>query len=259
MPAWARPPVQEKVTTLTYLPYDEFDGFAQYVGAFVDRYGGELGGVIIWNEPNLSREWGDRGPDPEAYAELLRVSYKAARAANPRVMVLAGALAPTLEPVDSGGGMHDVRYLERLYAAGAAAHFDALAAHTYGFTEPPGAEPEDGTLNFRRVELLRAVMTAHGDADKPVYITESGWNDDPLWTHAVRPGQRVDYTLRAFELVETWPWGERLCLWQFRQPQDRHNRRDAYFALVSSDFVVKPIYEAIQAYARGWPAPFALP
>jgi hypothetical protein len=49
---------------------------------------------------------------------------------------------------------------------------------------------------------------------------------------------------------------EQLCIWNFRQPVDHHNRRDTYYALVSSDFYAKPIYEAIQAYARGWENPY---
>lgn len=256
VPDWARPPVQKKVTTLTYLPYDRFEDFAQFVGAFVARYGDRLGGVIIWNEPNLSYEWGDRGPDPEAYTELLRLSYQAAHAANPDVLVLGGALAPTTEPEGSGSGMNEMRFLERMYQAGAAPYFDALAAHTYGFTAPPSAAPDPAVINFRRIELLRAVMERYGDGNKPVYITESGWSDDPRWTRAVRPGQRIAYTLEALNMATAWPWVERLCLWQFRQPADTFNRRDAYYALVSSDFVIKPIYEAVQAYARGWPIPY---
>lgn len=256
VPDWARPPVHEKVTTLTYLPYDRFEDFAQFVGAFVARYGDRLGGVIIWNEPNLSYEWGDRGPDPEAYTELLRLSYQAAHAANPDVLVLGGALAPTTEPEGSGSGMDEMRFLERMYRAGAGPYFDALAAHTYGFTAPPSAAPDPAVINFRRVELLRAVMERYGDGNKPVYITESGWSDDPRWTRAVRPGQRIAYTLEALDMATAWPWVERLCLWQFRQPADTFNRRDAYYALVSSDFVIKPIYEAVQAYARGWPIPY---
>lgn len=256
VPGWARPPVHEKVTTLTYLPYDRFEDFAQFVGAFVARYGDRLGGVIIWNEPNLSYEWGDRGPDPEAYTGLLRLAYQAAHAANPDVLVLGGALAPTTEPEGSGSGMNEMRFLERMYQAGAAPYFDALAAHTYGFTAPPSAAPDPAVINFRRIELLRAVMEHYGDGNKPVYITESGWSDDPRWTRAVRPGQRIAYTLEALNMATAWPWVERLCLWQFRQPADTFNRRDAYYALVSSDFVIKPIYEAVQAYARGWPIPY---
>ncbi len=257
VPAWARPPVGEKVTTLAYLPYDYFDEFAAFVGAFVARYPDTVSSVIIWNEPNLSLEWGGRDVDPEAYTELLRRSYVAARAANPDIRVLGGALAPTTETEGSAAGMNEFSFLARMYEAGAAPYFDALAAHTYGFTQPPEAEPDSAAINFRRIELLREIMRRYGDAEKPVIITESGWNDDPRWVNAVRPGQRIAYTLRAFEMVEAWPWAEQLCIWNFRQPFDRYNRRDAYYALVSSDFTIKPIYEAIQAYARGWENPYA--
>lgn len=257
VPDWARPPVHEKVTNLTYLTADHFDEFAAFVGAFVARYQGVISGVIIWNEPNLSIEWGNRPVDPEAFTELLRLSYQAAHAADPDIIVFGGALAPTNEPEDSGAGMNDLRYLERMYEAGVATAFDALAVHTYGFTYAPQADPAPDVMNFRRIELIRAIMERYGDGDKPVTITESGWNDDPRWTKAVRPGQRIAYTLEAFDMVEGWPWADQLCIWIFRQPLDLHNRRDAYYALVSSDFVTKPIYEAIQAYARGWENPYS--
>jgi polysaccharide biosynthesis protein PslG len=255
VPEWARPPVQEKVTTFNYLPDNEFDRFAAFVEAFVERYRGQVGAIIIWNEPNLSFEWGGRDVDPAAYAELLRVTYAAAHQANPDIIVMGGALAPTNEP-EGSSSMNDIRFLERLYEAGAAPYFDALAAHTYGFKNPPQDDPAPDVINFRRVELLREVMIRYGDGNKPVYITESGWSDDPRWANAVRPGQRITYTLDAFTLVESWPWAKTLCLWDFRQPVDRHNRRDAYYALVTSDFVRKPIYDAVQAYARGWPNPY---
>ncbi|NLX08696.1 MAG: hypothetical protein GXY36_03490 [Chloroflexi bacterium] len=256
VPDWARPPVVEKVTTLTYLTEDYYDEFVDFVRAFVARYGDEIVGVIIWNEPNLGIEWGNRPVDPEAYTGLLRQSYTAAHAANPDVVVMGGALAPTVNPDASGSALSDVDFLERMYEAGAKGYFDALAVHTYGFTRPAQDPPDPDVVNFRRVELLREVMARYGDDATPVYITESGWNDDPRWTNAVRPGQRIVYTLEAFEMVEAWPWTETLCLWNFRIPFDLNNRRDAYYALVSSDFHIRPVYEAVQAYARGWESPY---
>lgn len=256
VPAWARPPTQEKVTTLTYLEDDYFDEFAAFVGAFVARYHDRIGGVIIWNEPNLSFEWGGRPVDPEAYTHLLRLSYEAAHAAAPAVIVYGGALAPTLEPENSGGGLNDIRYLERMYEAGAVGFFDVLAVHTYGFTRAADDPPATDVINFRRIELLRAVMEQYGDSATTITITESGWSDDPRWVNAVRPGQRIIYTLEALAMVEQWPWVDRLCIWDFRQPLDAHNRRDAYYALVSSDFTLKPLYQVIQAYARGEETPY---
>ena len=95
-------------------------------------------------------------------------------------------------------------------------------------------------------------MLENGDGHKPVSITESGWNDHPRWAHAVRPAQRSAFTVQAFEYVEAnWDWLERLCVWAFRYPADLNSYPDNY-TLVSVDFVMKPIYYALQDYARGW-------
>jgi hypothetical protein len=50
-------------------------------------------------------------------------------------------------------------------------------------------------------------MVEAGDGGKPIPVTEAGWNDHPRWTKAVRPPQRIEYTLQALELAAAqWPW-----------------------------------------------------
>jgi hypothetical protein len=98
-------------------------------------------------------------------------------------------------------------------------------------------------------------MLDNGDRSKPVFITESGWNDHPRWTKAVRPGQRIAYTLDAFRYAEAnWPWAYKLCIWALRYPAPTQSFPDNY-TLVTPDFTLKPIYYEIQAWARGLPAP----
>ena len=127
------------------------------------------------------------------FTELLKIAYQRAKEANPEVQVLAGALAPTLAPPGSEWGMNDLDYLQAMYDAGAADYFDILAAHAYGWSFPPDEPAAPDVVNFRRTELLYAIMAANGDGDKPVMITEGGWNDHPRWTRAVRPGlQKTD-------------------------------------------------------------------
>jgi hypothetical protein len=247
VPVWARPDPDAQETTFTYLDAEHYADFAGFVAAFVARYQGTVEHVIIWNEPNLSFEWGYRPVDPSAYADLLRVVYPAAHAANPDVVVLAGALAPTLEPEGSVSGLNDLLYLEKLYQAGATPYFDALAAHAYGLVFPPETSPAPELLNFRRVELLRAVMELYGDEEKPIYVTESGWNDHPRWAWAVKPAQRITYTLRAYDWAKThWPWCPVVVTWVFRTPVSLHNYQDS-FSFVTPDFRQRPIYGAVQA------------
>ncbi|QPC80807.1 beta-galactosidase [Phototrophicus methaneseepsis] len=251
VPEWARPTAEDQSTTLNYLTSENYADFAAFAAKFASRYKNEISQIIIWNEPNLSFEWGFQAVDPAAYANLLQAVYPVIKEANPDVEILAGALAPTLESADSANGMNDIDYLRGMYEAGAGDSFDALAIHTYGFTYPAEATPSSDTLNFRRAELLRAVMTEFGDEVKPVYITEMGWNDHPRWANSVTPAQRAQYTIKAFQWAdENWPWAKTLCVWALRYPAPTYNYPD-YFTLLTPAFQAKPIYYAIQDYAHG--------
>jgi hypothetical protein len=246
VPEWARPPKSSHL----YLNADGYAAFADFAAAFVRHFRGRVSYVILWNEPNLSQEWGYRPPDPAAYTELLREAYPAIKRANPDVTVLAGALAPTLAPAGSEWGMNDLDYLQAMYDAGARPYFDALAAHAYGWTFAPDAPADPGAVNFNRTLLLREIMERNGDAAKPVYITEAGWNDHPRWTKAVRPAQRVRNTVDAYRQSASWPWLQALCLWAFRYPRPTGTYQD-YYTFAGPDFAPKPVYLAVQNYANG--------
>jgi hypothetical protein len=252
VPAWARAGEAGEYTTLNTLPAESYDEFAQFVADFAARYAGVIDQLIVWNEPNLAFEWGYRQIDPAGYVRLLQAVYAPAHRANPNVRILLAPLAPTIEPPGSASGLNDILYLEALFEAGASGYFDAVAMHTYGFTEPPEVEPGFEALNFRRAELLYEVMARYGHAETPVAITETGWNDNPRWTKAVRPSQRVAYTLGAYRWAEQhWDWLDKLCLWVLRYPIPTFNYPDN-FTLITTDFQLKPIYYAVQAYARGF-------
>lgn len=240
-PWWARPDSRVQATTLNYLDRDHFADFGNFVYAFVDRYQDRVQHIIVWNEPNLSFEWGLRPVDAAAYVDLLKVAYPRAKEANPNVIVLGGALAPTVEPIGSERGLDDLIYLQQMYDAGAREYFDALAAHAYGFTLPMGDPPDPARVNFRRVELLRQMMIDNGDAAKQVYITEAGWNDSSRWNQAVTPAQRIEYTLAAYEWAQQTEWVTMLAMWAFRYPRATRNYQDGW-TWVTEDFQPRPIY-----------------
>ena len=245
-PGWARPPD----TPLNYLDQSGYEPFATFAAAFANRYQGKVTHIIIGNEPNLSFEWGYQQATAVDYVQLLATVYPAIKAVNPDIIVLGGALAPTIEPAGSPWGLNDLIYLEAMYEAGGGNYFDGLAVHTYGFKFPPEAEPDETLLNFRRVELIRDIMVANGDEDSQIFITETGWNDHPRWTKAVRPGQRINYTLDAYQYAEThWPYVETMALWAFRFPAPTKSYMD-YFTLVTPEFVNKPLYDALKVYAN---------
>jgi len=206
--------------------------------------------------------------------QMLRAVYPAIKQANPDVQVLAGALAPTLEPIGSPNGLDDLIYLEQMYAAlrdgaaqkpgretgdGAAVRpsspvsrpYDAWAIHSYGRTATADEAPAPNTINFRRTELLRAIMVQHGDADVPVFITESGWNDDVHWAFGVTPAQRIAYTLQAWDYAAAnWPWVECVAVWVFKLPAPAQGYRD-HFTFVTPSLEPLPIYEETRRHLVG--------
>ena len=132
------------------------EAWARFVQAVLRRYGGRLKAVEIWNEENIPF-WKPKR-DPAQYTEFLRLSYKAAKEVAPNVRVAMGGLAG-----------RDYEYLEAMYAAGAADCMDIVCFHPYLWPDPP-----DGALE-EAIRRYRAIMAAHGDAGKSIWITEMGW------------------------------------------------------------------------------------
>jgi polysaccharide biosynthesis protein PslG len=168
VPEWARPPR----STDRRLEPQYYEDYAAFVAAFAARYVPQgVRHIIIWNEPNLSFEWGERPPDPGAYAALLKVVYPAVKAVAPEAIIIAGALSPGSSLDDGRTRMDDMQYLASLYDAEAGPYFDMWAVHAYGGQQPPEDDPAPERVNFRRIELVRAMMEQFGDGDKRMIIT----------------------------------------------------------------------------------------
>ena len=244
VPAWARPPG----TTDRFIDARGVRDYGDFLGAFVRRYRDRVKHYIVWNEPNTTLEWGFRPVDPEGYVALLKVAYTRIKEADSGAIVLPAALAPTLE--QSRDALDDLVYLQRMYDAGAKDYFDLMNIHAYGLRSPPDDPASPSRINFARAALVREVMIRNGDSAKRAFISEAGWNDHPRWTKAVRPAQRVEYTVRAIEKAEAeWPWLVGLCFWAFRLPFPARNYNDQY-TFVDGDFRPKPVYEAVRDWAH---------
>lgn len=248
VPGWARPPRGNP----NWLGGEGVFRFAHFAAAFAARYRDQVAALVIWNEPNLFIEWGERPPNPEAFVALMKAVYPAVKAAAPEVPVLAGGPAPTLE--DSPRAINDLRFLQAVYAQGIAPYLDGWAWHAYGFGRPPEEPPDPGRLNFRRVELARSLMQAYGDS-RPIYITEAGWNESPVYDHGIPPEVRADYTVRAYEYARRhWPWCPAVAMWAFRYAHPEPPVLDGY-AFLDLDFRPRPVYEAVRRYARSASGP----
>jgi hypothetical protein len=248
-PAWARGPTS-KIET----PPLNYNDFGDFVAAVVQRYKGRVHYYQIWNEPNLAFEWGNQVATPAQYTELLRIAYLRAKAVDPSVVIISAALAPTIE--NSDRAMSDVDFLQGMYAAGAKPYFDVLSTNAYGLRNGPDdwRFNRQDDVNFSRPVLLREIMVQNGDASKPIWASEIGWNSlppnwpqVPIWGSVSRALQAA-YTVRAYlRAQQQWPWMDVMAVWQFRMvhPSDTQLQQ-YYFDLVSLNWHKEPVYYALQ-------------
>ncbi len=231
--------------------------FAVFARRFAARYGDRVAAYQVWDEPNLASHWGGRDVDPAEYAALLRAAAEAIRQADPEALVLLAGLAPTVE--QGPRNLSDVRYLERLYALGAADAFDVVVGKPYGFsTGPDDRRVDEGVLNFSRLILLREVMEAHGDGGKAVWASHFGWNAlPPDWRGAPSIWGQVDeatqarYTVGAVERAWLeWPWLGVMVLEHFQPPYPPDDPHWG-FALVWQDGQPRPVYRALRRMSEG--------
>lgn len=130
----------------------------------------------IWNEANFF--YFAFPVSVPRYARLLKISYRAVKASDPRAKVILSGLFG--EP-DQGGryGMDASDFLARLYRVpGIRRFFDGVALHPYAFH----------VRDLRRmIEQVRAVVVRNHDPGAGLYITEMGW------------GSQYDPNVVAFE------------------------------------------------------------
>ncbi len=258
-PAWA---IGNEAVLGSQAPPRNFQDYADFVAAVATHFKGRVRHYQLWNEPNIFPEWGHQPVSPEAYAALLQRAAAAIRAADPEAVIVLAAMASTTAYTgDShpGGSLHDLVYLERLYQAGAAPWFDVLAVQGYGlWSGPADRRMHPLVINFGRVRFVRDLMVHHGDADKPIWISEMNWNAVPAGQMA--PFGRVSletqarYLPLAFERIEEWPWVELANVWYLKRAQpdwEEANDPQAYFRLMTYDGELMPAYGSLQAYLQG--------
>ncbi len=270
-PTWSRPgQTNDPGSKCQKGPPTDLSAYTDFVRMFTTHYRGRIAAVQIWNEPNLSEEWGNE-LNVVQYTDMLKRADQAAKQGDPDVLVVTAAMAPTkaTPPV----GISDLAFYEQMYQAGAKGSFDVLAVNVYGLGEPP----DDRRLsmdrfNVSRPILVHDIMTRYGDTATPVWATEfgynslpKGWNGEPsIWGKNVDEQTQARYLVGGLtRMTEEWPWMGEVFIWGFRWAErpglfgkDQNNpvglpKPEPYFALVNYDFTPRPSWNAVRQFARG--------
>jgi len=253
-PFWAQ---ANPETPLNNAPPADPQDFADFCGEAALRYEGRIAAYQVWNEPNLTREWGNETPDAAAYTELLRVCYEAIKAADPQAIVVSAGLAPTGQtpPI----AVPDTEFLQGMYDAGAADYFDVLGLNAPGYAAAPEVSPEEAaetyghrSFTFRRVEDMRQIMIDNGDEEKQVAILEMGWTLDEVnegysW-YAVDAQTQADYLVRAYQYARlNWqPWIGLMTTIYIADYTWTEENEQYWWAITLPDGTPRPAYDALK-------------
>ncbi|GAB4522632.1 MAG: hypothetical protein OHK0046_35460 [Anaerolineae bacterium] len=252
-----------------FAPPDDLQDFVNYAVAVAERYKGRIRYYQVWNEPNIYPEWGEQAVNPEAYTELLCRTYDALKAVDPEIVVISGALAPTISL--TGRDLSDTIFLQRMYQAGAGECFDILSMQGYGLNSgPTDRRMRPTTINVAHNLYIRDLMVANGDAHKPIWITEAAWNSVPTEAEYPEPislrtafgqvtqQQAAAYMPRFYQRAQQeWPWVGVVNYWFFTRPSDaERNQSFYYFRMVEPDFnpdneppfTPLPVYDTMRTY-----------
>ena len=232
-PPWARPTLGG-----TGGPPEDFQLFANFVGAIAGRYCGRVQAIEVWNEQNLRREWEGFPLEPASYMDLLKRAYNAIKGACPALLVISGATTPAGY---SDVAFDDIDYLRGMYQNGLRDYSDGIGIHPSGFANPPSVRFEDwqsgnydalSHVNHRSfyflstLEQSRRVMEENGDSAKKLWPTEFGWGSTsspfPGYEYEARisEGAQAQWITQAFTTMRDSGYVAVPMLWNLNYPRD---------------------------------------
>jgi hypothetical protein len=240
-------PSWETGSSNEHTPPADPQAFAAFVGAIAQRFGAKVSAYEIWNEED-SASWWAGGPNPTAYAQLLKAVYPAVKAANPGATVVLGGLTG-----------NDYEFLEGVYKAGGKGSFDAVGVHTdtacdklspYEFLR--GANDRLVPDSFLAYREVHAVMVANGD-EKPIWMTELSWRTtnatcpEGAWAGQTAEGvseeQQATYLRQAYHCMAEDPYVQ-VALWFPLEDEG-----PVLSGLMRANGTRKPSFAAMHAYA----------
>lgn len=243
IPPWvsSNPPgCAQDETTYCDLPSNQEDKFRKAARAAIHRYP-FITNWEVGNEPELWKHLGDNLSD---YIRILRIFYQEAKAFNPNIKVGAATIR----------GWNS--YIAGLYDLAPEKPFDAITFHPYASYDRDGkinpqdvAQDDKGSgLRTKEIDNIRAGMVAKGDGNKPIWITEYGWD---------KPPAEQAQKLKAFmDWVSVRPW---ITLAHIHMLHDIY---DSHYGLTSlqpstgdvtaqTSFIPKqPFYDTFKNYPR---------
>lgn len=253
-------------------PPDDYNLYADFVGAMAAHFRGRVQAYEIMNETNLCREWNTgRRLSAAEYVDLLSRAYRAIKAVDPNIIVVSGAPTPTGWH-DYATAVRDIIYLEEMYIAGVKNWCDAVGVHPSGYnnapdTRAPYVDPSntiqrrDSSEHFLdTIEGYYNIMAKYGDGNKRLWATEWGWGAcegmgaSPPADYAYfcdnSEQEQADYIVRAFQIAKNSGYMGVMFLWNLNFGPVCGTCEQGYFGIVRPDWSHRPAYNRLASMPK---------
>ena len=195
-------------------PPADLEQWAEFVRFVVGRYKGKVHTWEAWNEPNSSNFMGSA----EQFVELLKVTYNAAKEADPDCQVMWNT-----------GGL-DYNFIEAVYRLGGTPYFDIQGVHGYIYW---------GEMDT--IYRLRLLMQEHGIGDREIWSTEEGWGGMPRWYDPKTENFGAAQVMQRYtEAVVMKRWGFKREMWLTAVDGLGNSHHDLWYP----DLAPRPLYVA---------------
>ena len=202
-------------------------------------------GIEIWNEPNLRVFWQPR-PDPARYVQLLRSAWLAIKAADPGMAVITGGLSNLQQSGNGDISLPD--FLSAMYSGGAQRWMDAIGVHPYPYSLSP-------TLFETSMNEVRAVRNAHGDVNRPIWVTELGLTTTGSSSQGAMTEQdQAAGVVKYLRLLEAMPDVKAIIFHTLVEPRGWLGSSEPGYGIVRRDLRPKPAYCALARALQASPS-----
>ncbi|MCY3959614.1 MAG: hypothetical protein OXG65_15195 [Chloroflexi bacterium] len=272
---------QSKVGTTHGRPHSP-ETLRDFMREMAARYKGRVQAYEIWNEENLSLEWGTfSNASYSQFIQLLKNGYWGVKESDPNAIVVLGAPTPT-GVMNNTIAIDDAIYLQRIFDFNNGEvfnYFEALGVHPNGGPNAPddwvgrahnsnakcgGGWSTHPSFFFDRYKELYNLMAARGHPEKTVWFTEFGWAtiDGPGAPAAPAKGyeyaacnseaDQANFFVRSFAKVRAEsPYVTHMIMWNLNFQQVVPNTDEKWaFGILRADLSPRPAYNAIKAMPK---------
>ncbi|MDA9527632.1 hypothetical protein [Bradyrhizobium sp. CCBAU 25338] len=208
--------------------------FADYAAAAAQSVVAQHPLFELWNEWNLAAKK-DAAFSPENYLALAEIARPAVKRVAPNAPFLVGALG------DDPGWT----WTEKMLRTGILQYADGASIHLYNFCMGPSKRTSAEIID-RLTAFHRLVGQASGNADFPIYVTETGWTTATNKCGVSEQAQ-ADNTAQLILWASTAArWLKGMWLYELKDSGRNPSELEDNFGLYRFDNTPKPVACAAQ-------------